>query len=60
MPDSYKGTKLRLEVLDAQNNILWKSGGTNADGVTTDSAAAPRTPVARTPPDWSGSPTSWT
>ena len=38
---SFRRAFLDLQVLDAQGSILWESGGTNADGVITDTAGHP-------------------
>ncbi|MGH2508526.1 MAG: hypothetical protein ACRDHZ_14175, partial [Ktedonobacteraceae bacterium] len=40
---SFRRAFLDFQVLDAQGNILWESGGTNADGVITDTAGDPLT-----------------
>jgi hypothetical protein len=38
---SFRRAFLDFQVLDAQGNVLWESGGTNADGVITDTAGNP-------------------
>lgn len=38
---SFRRAFLDFQVLDAQGNVLWESGGTNADGVITDTAGKP-------------------
>jgi hypothetical protein len=38
---SFRRAFLDFQVLDAQNHVLWESGGTNANGVITDTAGNP-------------------
>jgi len=38
---SFRRAFLDLQVLDTSGNVLWESGGTNADGVITDTAGNP-------------------
>lgn len=38
---SFRRAFLDFQVLDAQNHVLWESGGTNANGVITDSVGNP-------------------
>jgi hypothetical protein len=38
---SFRRAFLDFQVLDARGNVLWQSGGTNADGVITDTAGNP-------------------
>ena len=38
---SFRRAFLDFQVLDAQNNVLWESGGTNANGVITDTLGNP-------------------
>ena len=60
---SFRRAFLDFQVLDAQGNVLWESGGTNGDGVITDTAGNPLlteffSPTQQTfqPHFWTGNP----
>jgi hypothetical protein len=51
---------LDLQVLDGSGNVLWESGGTNADGVITDSAGNPLLTEFFSPSQQTFQPHFWT
>jgi hypothetical protein len=60
---SFRRAFLDLQVLDGGGNVLWESGGTNADGVITDTAGNPlpteffsKTQQTFQPHFWTGNP----
>jgi len=57
---SFRRAFLDLQVLDAQGNVLWESGGTNADGVITDTAGNPLLTEFFSPSQQSFQPHFWT
>jgi hypothetical protein len=57
---SFRRAFLDLQVLDAQGNVLWESGGTNADGVITDTAGNPLLTEFFSPAQQSFQPHFWT
>jgi hypothetical protein len=57
---SFRRAFLDFQVLDAQGNVLWESGGTNADGVITDSAGNPLLTEFFSPSQQTFQPHFWT
>jgi len=57
---SFRRAFLDFQVLDGQGNVLWESGGTNADGVITDTAGNPLLTEFFSPSQQSFQPHFWT
>ena len=57
---SFRRAFLDFQVLDAQGNVLWESGGTNADGVITDTAGNPLLTEFFSPSQQTFQPHFWT
>ena len=57
---SFRRAFLDLQVLDASGNVLWESGGTNADGVITDTAGNPLLTEFFSPSQQTFQPHFWT
>jgi hypothetical protein len=57
---SFRRAFLDLQVLDGSGNVLWESGGTNADGVITDTAGNPLLTEFFSPSQQTFQPHFWT
>ena len=57
---SFRRAFLDFQVLDAEGNVLWESGGTNGDGVITDTAGNPLVTEFFSPSQQSFQPHFWT
>lgn len=57
---SFRRAFLDFQVLDANGNVLWESGGTNADGVITDTAGNPLVTEFFSPSQQTFQPHFWT
>lgn len=57
---SFRRAFLDLQVLDAGGNVLWESGGTNGDGVITDTAGNPLLTEFFSPSQQTFQPHFWT
>src|SRR5208282_5353449 len=57
---SFRRAFLDFQVLDALGNVLWESGGTNADGVITDTAGNPLLTEFFSPSQQTFQPHFWT
>jgi hypothetical protein len=57
---SFRRAFLDFQVLDAQGDVLWESGGTNADGVITDTAGNPLPTEFFSPSQQTFQPHFWT
>ena len=57
---SFRRAFLDFQVLDAHGNVLWESGGTNADGVITDTAGNPLPTEFFSPSQQTFQPHFWT
>ena len=57
---SFRRAFLDFQVLDTQGNVLWESGGTNADGVITDTAGDPLVTEFYSPSQQTSQPHFWT
>ncbi len=57
---SFRRAFLDFQVLDAGGNVLWESGGTNGDGVITDTAGNPLLTEFFSPSQQTFQPHFWT
>jgi len=57
---SFRRAFLDVQVLDSSGNVLWESGGTNADGVITDTAGNPLLTEFFSPSQQTFQPHFWT
>jgi hypothetical protein len=57
---SFRRAFLNFQVLDAGGNVLWQSGGTNGDGVITDTAGNPLLTEFSSPSQQTFQPHFWT